>query len=60
MEERKGTTRIFVARQNYSWETDLLVSVLEDGRQAGEELRDGGLHLAHTDHVYDRLSSNRG
>lgn len=35
--------------------SDLLVSVLQDGREPREQLRDRGLHLAHTDHVNDRL-----
>lgn len=33
----------------------LLVSVLKDGGQPRQQLRDRWLHLAHTDHVHDCL-----
>lgn len=36
---------------------DLLVSVLEDGSQPRQQLRDRRLHLAHTDHIHDRLET---
>ena len=35
----------------------LLVAVLEDGRQARQQVLDGGRHAAHAHHVHDGLQS---
>lgn len=41
------------AHQVYAVLLHLLVSVLEDGRQARQQVLDGGGHLGHPDDVHD-------